>query len=112
MSRETVPKLLPDMAICQGCKIGFSLYMTYLSLRNVRLIKEYMTSLELAPCDFVALLLDPKDREELESGSYLDLVRNCFHQCLALFKNGVSDHVLETILGYDLISQRDKDYIS
>jgi len=97
-----------NIEICQNCKIGFSRFTTCLRSKDGKL-KEYKTSLELTPCDFVALVLDPKDHVQLESGSYLDLIRNCFHQCLTLFGNGVSEHAPETILSY-LISQKDIGY--
>lgn len=112
MGRETVLKFPPTVGICQRCKVCFSLFMACLRLRDVKLQKDCETCLELIPCDFVALFLDPNEREKSESGSYLDLIRNCFHQSLALFGNGVSEHVLEAILGYSLVSQKDVDSVA
>ncbi len=103
-------KSMDSPEICRICRIGFSPYMTVLRLRDAKMKTEYETSLELTPCDFVALLLDPKGQEQLKSTSYPDLVRNCFHQCLTLFRNGVSDHVAETILSCNLVSLKDLDY--
>lgn len=111
MIRETVRKSLQDIVLCENCKIGFSVYIACFGSRNVELNKGYKTCLELTPCDFVALLLDPNEQKHLKSGSDFDLIRDCFHQCLALFGNGVSEHILEIILGYNLISQKGIEYI-
>ena len=97
--------------ICQRCKIGFSLFMTCFNSEVVRFNKENKTCLELTPCDFVALLLDPNEERHLESGSNLDLIRCCFHQCLALSRNGVSDHIYDALLGYNPVLQKEIEYV-
>jgi hypothetical protein len=114
MEEEALQEVPPEADICQSCRLGAALFMAYLQLRNAKLRREYTTCLELTPCDLVALLLDPNEQEnpESDSGSNLDLMRNCFHQCLTLFRNGVSEHVVEIVLGYSLNPQEAAGYIS
>ena len=86
-----------EEASCQTCRLVLSLFRTHLRLKDKKLHKEYNTTLELTPCDFVALIVDPNEK----SCFNLELIRHCFHQCLTLALNGVSQRTYDTVLDYD-----------